>query len=380
MPIHDNLLIALSDIARRMSEDIRSLLKRIESAPIELEARELRPDAPLLSVAAADSSYQIKGYSMAFVYAVQASAISVSPRDGSSSSLVDADAGYLIVSPEVESRLRAGGARAMSLDSVVKRMVKTIAMWLEASLLGRASRGADVALFDGSLFSFLWHIWHSERVPDLPAVSYKEVSDSEWPSARGGLRREELWRRTVEKILEIRRSGAIPVFIAKSIRRNYYAEGILAALLGPERGERVIAGSAINDIVLINLLRYAGRLPRKPFALGPIYVESPGQLPRPLARLYEKEGLLRSVLPITVTYAAFGPTSQPYQVTTLGKLSPEELVSLLSSIYAYSQAGYPEPLRIVHGMCKIGSRELRSLLLKLGFSQLPTGREPLGEM
>ncbi len=352
MPVHDSLVMALRSVASRLAGELRTA-RELLSGLREVGIYELRAGTGALpDVVASDSSHKMKSYSMALVYAVQAAAVRASPER--SSLLVEADAGYLVPSP------RTGEAFA---SEALERAVEFMSKSLEVQMLLRSTEASELALLDGSLFYFLWY----SKLPEMPKSLR---SFREWPS-----RRREIWRSIVDGIAKLRGTGVVPMFFSKRVRMSHYTKRMLdpAALA---RGLEVE-----NDLVLLALLRADGRLPMRPLALEPVYIESVGNMPRPLDRLDpEDRRVIEPLLPVTVTYVIFDPASQPYQVTVPGKLSPEELAELLSSLYPLSRSGYPDPLRLAHHACKIGRRELEILLLKLGVSRLPTGREPLGEL
>lgn len=354
MPVHDSLVNALSSIAVDLFTDLRKAQELLESLK-EIEFFELKtaPDTPPV-VAAGDSSWALKSYAMVLVYVAQSVAIRVSPGSTPSTERsIVADAGYFIPSP------RASDASA---DEVVRRAIQFISKNLEVESLAEISRGAEIALFDGSLFSFLWY----SKFPEIP---------SGLRSYRGRPSRfRDIWRGVVRNIASIAKFKTVPIFISKSIRRSYYIE----KMLNSEAVERF--GGRVNDLVLIDLMKRTGRLPKETLVLEPVYISKFEEMPRPLNSLdREDRSVLDPLLPITVTYAVFNPTAQPFQITIPGKRSPEELVELVSALYPYSYTGYPDPLKVAHGLSKISSRELRYLLLKLGISSIPTGREFLGE-
>lgn len=354
MPVHDSLVSALSSVAKDLLSDLRAAREFLGNIK-EVNVFELKTTpARVPDVSASDSSWTLKGYSMVLVYAIQAVAVRASASEPSSPRRsVEADAGYFIPS------LRASDIAA---DEVVLRAVQFMSKNLEVASLASISDGVEIALFDGSLFSFLWY----SKFPEIP---------QNLKSLRGRPSKlRDVWRSTVGTISSIARSGTAPMFVSKSIRRSYYIEKLLDA----EALERV--GSRVNDLMILGLLKAGGRLPRKAFVLEPVYITSFSELPRPLNSLdREDRQIVEPLVPITVTYVSFNPAVQPYQVTVPGLWDPEELVDLASAIYPYSHSGYPDPLRIAHGLCKIGSRELRYLLLKLGISSIPTGRELLGD-
>lgn len=355
MPIHNSLVSALSSVAGSLFASIREvedILKSLREVGV-FELRSSPTNPPV--VASADSSWALKSYSMVLVYAVQYASIRVSPgKSTAERQVVDADAGYLIPSR------RTGDATA---DEVMRRAVEFISRRLEVSALAEVSEGADVALFDGSLFTFLWY----SKFPKIPRglKSFKGV-----PS-----KFRDIWREVARHIESIVASGASPLFISKSVRRSYYVDRLLA----PDSLEKL--GGKVNDLMLIELMRKTGRLPRGALMLEPVHISSFEEMPRPLDSLDpDDRPYLEPLMPITATYVVFSPTAQAYQITVPGKWSPEDLAGVLSDLYPYSHAGYPEPLRVVHHLIKISSPELRYLLLKLGLAYMPTGREPLGEV
>lgn len=354
MPIHDSLVNALSNVVKSLFASIGEVGDLLKSLR-EVEVFELRvpSDSPPV-VAAGDSSWALRTHAMVLVYAVQSVAIRVSPgRAESTERLVDADAGYFIPSQHV------GDATA---DEVVMRAIQFISKRLEVSALTKVSEGADISLFDGSIFSFLWY----SKFPEIPS-SLKSFKNR--PS-----RFRDIWREVVIGVRSIATSGVIPLFIAKSVRRSYYVDRLSSPDLLQKLGDRA------NDLVLIELMRRIGWLPKKALVLEPVHISSFKDMPRPLNSLdLEDRSLLEPLIPITVTYVIFNPSAHAFQVTIPGKWSLEELAEVLSRLYPYSHSGYPDPLRVAHNLSKISNRELRYLLLKLGVSSIPTGRELLGE-
>ena len=174
-------------------------------------------------------------------------------------------------------------------------------------------------------------------------------------------------------MLEARRRAQL-LFIAKTIRRNYYVEKLVPGNLG------FSTMSALNDLLALELLRRRGSLPREPHFIEPLYIEKPEELPRPLKSLDPEDmEYIKPLLPITVTYVVFSRNTPPYQLTLSGKLSPSELREVLESLLPYSTTGYPDPLRVAHSMCKISMQEFRTIAARLGLTQISTGRELLGE-
>ncbi|MDW8010311.1 MAG: DNA double-strand break repair nuclease NurA, partial [Sulfolobales archaeon] len=154
----------------------------------------------------------------------------------------------------------------------------------------------------------------------------------------------------------------------------------LEKIVGLDSSSSTLPQLKINDILLINALRRIGALPSGTFILEPIYIERIEDLPRPLNTLEgEDRSLVEPLVPVTITYAIFNPVAQPYQITIPGRWGWDELGELISSLYPYSQSGYPDPLRLAHRLCEIEEREFKNVLLKLGVS-IPTGREFLGEL
>jgi len=304
-------------------------------------------------IVAGDSSSAVRDYSMALLYAVQAVAVRVA-RGSSKLGHVEVDAGYYIPSPTSRDTLA---------DELVRRAVQFISRELEAESVRVASEGRGIALFDGSIFTFLWY----GKLPEIPRslVSYRKMPR----------KFRDMWSSVVSRILEIHKSDTVPMFVAKTIRRSYYIEKLLGSDSTPSLEGR------INDLILVSLLRASGRIPRRPCILEPVWISSVDEMPRPLNTLEpEDRRLVEPIVPITVTYVFFNPATQPYQLTVPGKWRGEELAELVSSIYPYSYSGYPEPLKVAHWMSRVTTRELRQALSKLGLSSIPTGRELLGEI
>lgn len=354
MPIHAQLLKALNEISRLIlselarSRELLSVLKDIQVYDIRT------PIGGPPDVVAGDSSRVVRNYSMALLYAVQAVAVRVAQGSSSKLGRVEVDAGYYI--PGLASR-------DILADELVKRVAQFVSRELEVESVRAASERGGIALFDGSIFTFLWYA----KLPEVPKslVSYREVPR----------KFRDMWSSVVRQILEILRSGTVPVFIAKTMRRSYYIGKLLGSDFPPNLGNRV------NDLMLVSLLRASGRIPRGPCILEPVWISSVSEMPRPLNTLEsEDRELVESIAPITVTYVFFNPVTQPYQLTVPGKWGSEELAELVSNIYPYSYSGYPEPLKVAHWMSRITTRELRQALSKLGLSSIPTGRELLGEV
>jgi hypothetical protein len=352
IPVCDDLIRALRAVATTIADEVRrveSLARDIK----ELRAYELRLKAGNLpTVVASDSSRVFKNFSVAIVFAVQAAAVR-SSVGGCPALRTRGEAGGYVISFEE----REGPA-----DEIVDRVSRFVAKDMEVSVTVELLDGADLALFDGSLISFLWY----GKLPKVP-------EELRLTLPRRPRRLRELWRGVVRGLVGVR-SRVLPLFIAKSIRRSYYVDRVLPNL---KRGE---GEETINDLVLLSYMRRRGLLPRGPHVVEPVYLEKVEELPRPLKNLDpEDRRYVEPLLPVTVTYVAFGSTTQYYQVSIPGRLSPEEVVEVLSSLYPYSRSGYPDPLRVAHSRCRITSREFRLILAKLGLTHIPTGREPLGE-
>jgi len=264
---------------------------------------------------------------------------------------VDAEAGYCTI-PVI------GGKTPV--EEVVKRVAQFTSRELELSVASDLVSGDELVLHDGSLFSFLWY----GKLPEIPR-EFKFASRKKPRTLR------DLWRTVATRLTEAARKTQL-LFLAKTIRRNYYVERLL-----PDHSAHT---SALNDIVVLELLRRRGSLPRAPFFIEPLYIEKPSDLPRPLKSLDPEDmEFIKPILPVTVTYMAFGPTTPLYQLTTPGKLSTGDLSDVLCCLLAFSAAGYPDPLKIAHGMSKITVQEFKALAVKLGLTRIPTGRELLGE-
>jgi len=320
----------------------------------ELEAYELKlgVGSSLPSIVASDSSRVFRNLSVAIVFAIQAVAIR-SSASGYPALRTRGEAGSYVISFE---------ERKSPAEEIVDRVSKFVARDMEVFTAAELLDGVDLALFDGSLFSFLWY----GKLPEVPRELKLTL-----PWRPSTLR--DLWRSIARGLLGVR-GRVLPVFIAKSIRRSYYVERVLPGIKQSEEG------GALNDLVLLNYMRRRGLLPRGPHVVEPVYLERVEELPKPLRDLDpEDRGYVEPLLPVTVTYVAFSSRAQYYQVTAPGRLGPEELVEVLGSLYPYSRSGYPDPLRVAHSRCRITSREFRLLLARLGLTGIPTGRESLGE-
>jgi hypothetical protein len=354
IPVCDDLIRALRAVATTIADEVRRVESLAREAR-ELRAYELRPVAGSLpTVVASDSSRVFRNFSVAIVFAVQAAAVRSSAG------------GY----PALRTRGEAGGyvvsfeEREGSADEIVDRVSRFVARDMEVSVAAELLDGADLALFDGSLSSFLWY----GKLPRVP-----EELRLTLPQRPRVLR--ELWRSIARRLLEVR-GRVLPVFVAKSIRRSYYVRMVLPSIDQVGEGGR----GGLNDLVLLDYMRRRGLLPRGPHVVEPVYVEKVEELPRPLKNLDpEDRGYVEPLLPVTVTYVTFGSGTQYYQVSIPGRLGPEEVAEVLSSLHPYSQTGYPDPLRVAHSRCRITGREFRLLLARLGLTRIPTGREPLGE-
>ena len=73
----------------------------------------------------------------------------------------------------------------------------------------------------------------------------------------------DLWRSTASRIADVAKKTRA-LFIAKTIRRNYYVEKLI-----PEYS----TSNAINDLLILDLLRRRGSLPREPHFIEPIHIE-----------------------------------------------------------------------------------------------------------
>ncbi|MCX8185219.1 MAG: DNA double-strand break repair nuclease NurA [Sulfolobales archaeon] len=356
MPIHDSLVKTLSSAAVNLFselEEVQDFLSKVrrDIGVLKLKTNAGRPPV----VAAGDSSRILVNYSMAFVYAIQAVAVTVGFSGFEDRFFVEADAGYLIVSPKTKE---------VFSDEIISRSIGFLSRKLEVSTLLHASRDVELALFDGSLFYFLWYSKHPKIPRSLKSLKERPI------------KLRDIWRDIVKAINSLTKSGVTPIFVSKSIRRSYYLEKFLEV---GKSDSTISPRSKINDILLINTLRWSGVLPSGMFLLEPVYIERVEDLPRPLDTLEsEDRSLIEPLVPITVTYVVFNSVAQPYQITIPGKWGWEELNELVSSLYPYSHSGYPDPLRIAHKWCRIEEQEFKNMLLKLGVS-IPTGRELLGE-
>lgn len=318
----------------------------------EVNTYELRrsiSDVP--DVVASDSSRVLRTYSSAMVYAVQAVALRTSLKNPSSSRLViKADAGYYI--PSLSSY-------GLITEERLRRILQFVARDLEVTSVHELVDGSDIALFDGSIFTFLWY----GKLPEIPK-EFKFMMSRPY-------KLRDLWRSIVNRVAVIK-SKTTPLFIAKSIRWSPY----LRKLLGDEALDGLM--SKVNDLLILDALRT--KLPKHPHLLEPIYLERIEDLPKPLNTLdYDDRRYVEPLIPITITYVSFSNLLPHYQVSVPGKLSVSELIEVINSLYPYSYSGYPDPLRVAHSKCKLSNEEFKYLLLKIGINA-PTRREPLGEI
>jgi len=351
MPIHDKLLQALNTLLLEITSDINRV-SELQAQIRDINAYSLRPrSGELVGVIASDSSRVYREMRTAVLFAVQVVAVKFKP--GEDAVLSDAEAGYCTVPLE---------AGKTPIEEVVRRVAQFTSRELELSTASRLVSENELVLHDGSIFSFLWY----GKLPRIPE-GFKFATRPRPHTLR------DLWRSVVGKMLEARRRAQL-LFIAKTIRRNYYVEKLVPGNLG------FSTMSALNDLLALELLRRRGSLPREPHFIEPLYIEKPEELPRPLKSLDPEDmEYIKPLLPITVTYVVFSRNTPPYQLTLSGKLSPSELREVLESLLPYSTTGYPDPLRVAHSMCKISMQEFRTIAARLGLTQISTGRELLGE-
>jgi hypothetical protein len=213
--------------------DLMSLIRDVNVYRLELRGRDI-------DVIASDSSRVVKKFRVAVVFGVQVSGV----RFGVRRAVVDdAEAGYCIIPP-------ASGSAPV--DSVVRRVAMFLSRELEVSTVQRLVDGGEVALFDGSLFSFLWYAKHPEIPENM--VFAKRV--------KPGMVRD-LWRSIASRIADVAKK-ARAIFIAKTIRRSYYVEKLI-----PEYS----TSNDINDLLILDLLRRRGSLPKEPHFIEPIHIE-----------------------------------------------------------------------------------------------------------
>ncbi len=351
MPIHDKLLQALNMLLVEIISDINRM-SDLQAQIRDINAYTLRPrSGEPVGIIASDSSRVYREMRMAVFFAVQVVAVKFKP--GKDVVFSDAEAGYCTVPLETGK---------MPIEEVVRRVAQFISRELELSAASRLISENELVLHDGSIFSFLWY----GKLPRIPE-GFKFATRPKPRTLR------DLWRSVVSKMLEAKRRAQL-LFIAKTIRRNYYVEKLLPGNFSSG------TVSALNDLLVLELLRKRRSLPREPHFIEPLYIEKPEELPRPLKSLDSEDmEYIKPLLPITVTYVVFSYNTPPYQLTLAGKLSPGELREILETLLPYSASGYPDPLRVAHNMCKISMQEFRTVAARLGLTQISTGRELLGE-
>jgi hypothetical protein len=350
MPIHDKLIKALDHLMIQITSDLNNL-SILEPQIKDINTYSLKPRVrEHVGIIASDSSRVYRELRAAVLFAVQALAVKHIPSG--EQVFIDAEAGYCSIP--------VGGGKT-PVEEVVRRVAQFTSRELELSTAVSLMREGDLALFDGSIFSFLWY----GKLPEIPG-EFKFAVRPRPHTLR------DLWRSVASKLLEAKRRTQL-LFIAKTIRRNYYVNKLLST-------QSDIVSSALNDLVVLDLLRKRGSLPKSPHFIEPIYIEKSEDLPRPLKSLDPEDmEYVKPLLPVTVTYVVFSYNSPPYQLTIPGKLSPEELSEVLGILLPHSITGYPDPLRVAHNMCKLTIQEFKAILAKLGLTRLLTGRELLGE-
>lgn len=336
MPIYDVTIRELLKAFNDVSKDLEAVKGFAEG--LEVEFSKLTPlrDDVFREVSASDSSTIYRGYEYMSLYIIQGISIKYPGSPTRASPIVRTGAAHV-------KNIHLSSGREP--EHVVERKARMLSKLLELKLTEDSleSNGGSLALFDGSLISFLSFGVKEER-PEL----------------------RSLWVEVRDRVRKLSKR-ATAVFVAKTIRLSHYIKKWFGDM---EEARR------FNDIAVLNYARWIGKLPLEPHYVEPVIISDSRDLPEPLG----KPGFeLDEIIPMAVTYVSLGHGAPYYQVTIPGVRGLGEVDSVVRSLMKYSRFGYPDPLRIAHHLCKLKASEVNALLLKVGFSILKTGREPLGE-
>ncbi len=338
LPLYDvtveELLYALKEIDKYLNE-VREKIKNVKVNYVNLDFNDALNIKGVLS---SDSSYVRKGFAYVTLYVIQTVGLKRQLNVESSAELVKAKC------------LRYPHTNAESEpEHVIERIVKMTSRLQELQLLKEllGDESGYIAMLDGSLISFL-----TFALKGIRKEKREEV--------------KKLWEEIRDTLKNLSQKTTL-VFISKSVRLNYYARRWFTN--NPKVSEE------INDVAVLNYFRKQLMLPLEPHMINPIIIDK-NELPPPLNR---EEFDVSGLIPMTITYASFSYGGPYYQVSIPGKREVDEVRKILSTVMKYSTNGYPEPLRIAHIKCKLKTSEIASIMLKLGYDKVITGREPLGE-
>lgn len=336
MPIYDvtirELLKAFSDVNKDLE-----VIKGVAN-DLDIEFSKLTPlrEAVFKEVSASDSSTIYRSYEYMSLYVIQGVSIKYPSSSTRTPPIVKTGAIHV-------KNIHLSSGREP--EHVVERKARMSSKLLELKLTEESLESSEscLALFDGSLISFLSFGVKEER-PEL----------------------RSLWVEIRDRVRKLSKK-ATAVFVAKTIRLSHY---INKWFRGVEEARR------FNDIAVLEYARRIGKLPLEPHYVEPLVISDSSELPDPLGKPgFELDG----IIPMAVTYVSLGYGAPYYQVTIPGVRGLEDVDIAVRSLMKYSRSGYPDPLRIAHHLCKLKASEVNALLLKVGFSILKTGREPLGE-
>ena len=225
-----------------------------------------------------------------------------------------------------------------------KNMLSFYAQALELESISSIAEGAELALLDGSIITFLMY-----RGRGIEELKVYRVGDEE-------LTPLQVWS-TKSTLLKRLARITTPVFVAKSSLAGFYT------------------GGSMPDMEILEALRLlgSGRFATRGFS-------EPRQLSREeLIRASRIPPELADSVPftaVTVTYARFVDGGPIYQVTIPGSVDSDELREILERITAWSPAGYPLPLESVHKLSKLTKKAVRKLLTHYGVPMV-SGREAI---
>lgn len=350
------------DSIKRDIERIVGIYDRIEiEEDLEWNVVEEGRDASRISpVIATDSSFIGKHLRIAYIYLIQATALTYfyNGEEG-----LKIDWGMSVI--KVESRVienigipeYMGGSLAGNVgdefrarDREIKhrrRIVHHVSKDLEVgATMDAVDRLVDrgmkpvLVLMDGSLNSFL-------------ALRFKKKDSLSMKLKRS-------WSRRIEMLRKIDSLAEGLVFISKSTTLQPLAYMLV------ESGKIKIGGEAavVPDYIVVEkiLKKRYGEAWRVPGFLDPIYP------PRNKDTGDE----------MTITYAIFSRGGPVYQLSLLGRHDRKSLEKIVSMINAISPSGYPEPLRHAHATSKL-SHSVLDQLLSTHNMLFESGREVLEE-
>ncbi len=338
LPLYDETVGKLFEALSDIDKDLSYIRRKVEDVNVKYIGLDSNDTLHVQGVLSSDSSYIKKSFAYVTLYLIQAVGLKYCRSGGEPSTEFKVKADY-VKHPHTRAELTP--------DHVVERIVKMRSRLYELLLLEDLLDGESgyIAMLDGSLISFL-------------SFGLKGVKE----------KREEvrkLWEDIRDSLRRLSQSATL-VFISKSVKLNYY---VREWFKNPEVGKEV------NDVAVLNYFRNTLKLPLEPHIIDPIVVGK-DELPPPLNR---REFDVSGLIPMTVTYASLSYGGPYYQVSIPGVKEVDEVRRILSTVMKYSSNGYPEPLRIAHIKSKLKNSELTPVMQKLGYGNIFSGREVLGE-